>query len=283
MPDLKGLQSLQRISLPEVLASAPATTRVDRKYLVPLERGERFLAQLPNSLRLLSINGRLTTSYRSTYFDTADLLTCRAHIQGRRRRWKARSRLYVEDGLCRLELKVRDGSGLTRKFFHPTTSDTYGQMNGVATAFFHGQLLTHGHTDALVLEPAVEVCYERATVADPATGTRVTIDSGIRATRQGQSVEVDPGHLIVETKGGRAPGVADQILKHLGARPVSLSKYAASASLMDARIADNDVRHLLGRQLQLTNGLNTATQNRTGQLPQARTTHSPDENLRRTA
>ena len=69
-----------------------------------------------------------------------------------------------EDGLCRLELKVRDGSGLTRKLLHPTTSDTYGQMNGVASAFFHGQLLTHGHTEALVLEPAVEVCYERATL-----------------------------------------------------------------------------------------------------------------------
>ena len=146
MPDLTGLQSLQRISLPEVLASAPATTRVDRKYLVPLERGEHFLAQLPASLRLLSINGRLTTSYRSTYFDTADLLTCRAHIQGRRRRWKARSRLYVEDGLCRLELKVRDGSGLTRKFFHPTKSDAYGEMNGVALGVLPSQLRTHGHT-----------------------------------------------------------------------------------------------------------------------------------------
>ena len=283
MPDLTGLQSLQRISLPEVLASAPATTRVDRKYLVPLECGEHFLAQLPASLRLLSINGRLTTSYRSTYFDTADLLTCRAHIQGRRRRWKARSRLYVEDGLCRLELKVRDGSGLTRKFFHPTTSDAYGEMNGVASAFFHGQLLIHGHTEALVLEPAVEVCYERATLADPVTGTRVTLDSGIRATRRDQTVEVDPGHLIVETKGGRVPGVADQILQHLGARPVSLSKYAASASLMDARIADNDVRHLLGRQLQLTNGSNTATPGPASHLPQPHPTHSPDETFRRTA
>ena len=267
MPDLTGLESMRLISLSEVLAAAPATTRVDRKYLVPTELGEEFLARLPATLRLLSINDRLTTSYRSTYFDTADLLTCRAHVQGRRRRWKARSRLYVEDGLCRLELKVRDGSGSTRKFFHPTEPNTYGQMNGVAAAFFHRQLLAHGHTEAVVLEPAVEVCYERATLADPETGTRVTIDSEIRATRHDQSVEVDPGHLIVETKGGRAPGVADQLLKQLGARPISFSKYAASASLMDVRIADNDVRHLLGRQLQLTRGSNPAAPNQTSQPP----------------
>ena len=284
MPDLEGLESLPLISLPEVLASAPATTRVDRKYLVPLERAELFLARLPASVHLLSIDSRLTTSYRSTYFDTADLLTCRAHVQGRRRRWKARSRLYVEDGLCRLELKVRDGSGMTQKFFHPTTSDTYGQMNGTAAAFFHGQLLTHGHTEALVLEPAVEVCYERATLADPGTGTRVTIDSGIRASRHEQSVEVDPGHLIVETKGGRAPGVADQLLKQLGARPVSLSKYAASASLMDARIADNDVRHLLGSQLRLLTGSDgEAAVDPVGQPAAMPATQPPHENLRRTA
>jgi hypothetical protein len=283
VPDLTGLNSLPLISLPEVLASAPATTRVDRKYLVPLERAELFLTRLPPSLRLLSINNRLTTSYRSTYFDTADLLTCRAHIQGRRRRWKARSRLYVEDGLCRLELKVRDGSGMTRKSFHPTTWDTYGQMNGTAAAFFNSQLLTHGHTEPVVLEPAVEVSYERATLADPDTGTRVTIDSGIRATRHDQLVEVDPGHLIVETKGGRAPGLADQLLKQLGARPVSLSKYAASASLMDTRIADNDVRHMLGHQLQLTPGSSAAARNRTGQPPPLRAAHNPDDDLRRTA
>jgi VTC domain len=118
VPELPGLDALPTITLPEVLAAAPATVRVDRKYLMATHSGAEFLTRLPDTLRLLSIDGRLTTSYRSTYFDTADLLTCRAHIQGRRRRWKARSRLYVEDRLCRLELKVRDGSGLTRKFFH---------------------------------------------------------------------------------------------------------------------------------------------------------------------
>jgi hypothetical protein len=225
---------------------------VDRKYLIPAQLGEEFLSRLPVSLRLLSISERLTTSYRSTYFDTADLLTRRAHVQRRRRRWKARSRLYVEDELCRLELKVRDGSDLTRKFSHLTSPDSYGQMNPVAAAFFQTQLVAHGVTEAVVLEPAVEVCYERATLADPVTGTRVTIDLGVRDTRREQVVEVDPSHLIVETKGGRVPGVADQLLRRLRARPSSFSKYAASASLMDTRVADNDVRHLLGRQLQLT-------------------------------
>jgi hypothetical protein len=276
--DLRGLETLPLITLHEVLAAAAATTRVDRKYLVPVACCQEFLARLPASLRLLSIGDRLTTSYRSTYFDADDLLSCRAHIQGRRRRWKARSRLYVEDGLCRLELKVRDGSGLTRKFFHPTTEEAYGRLDDVADAFFRTQLRTHGHGDLPVLEPAVEVAYERVTLADPTAGTRVTIDLDVRATRKGCAVELDPGHLIVETKGGRLPGPADHLLRQLRARPTSFSKYAASASLMDPRIADNDVRHLLGRQLRLTTCPDTSSGR-----PDPTGTRRLGDNLRRTA
>jgi hypothetical protein len=255
VPDLPGLENLPRISLPEVLAAAAATTRVDRKYLLTADGVQAFLGRLPVSLRLLSIDGRLTTSYRSTYFDTPDLRTCRAHVQGRRRRWKARSRLYVEDGLCRLELKVRDGSGLTRKFFHPTSAGDYGQMTQVAEGFFRDGLLAHGLDHPELLAPAVEIAYERATLADPETGTRVTIDFGVRGTRDDHAVEVDPGRVIVETKGVRTAGAADRLLTQLGARPVSFSKYAASASLMDPRIPDNDVRHMVGRELHVTHNM----------------------------
>jgi hypothetical protein len=290
VPDLPGLETLPQISLPEVLAAAAATTRVDRKYLLTVDAAHTFLDRLPGSLRLLSIDGRLTTAYRSTYFDTPDLRTCRAHIQGRRRRWKARSRLYVEDGLCRLELKVRDGSGLTRKFFHPTSADEYGQMTRVAEAFFGEELLGQGLDPAELLAPAVEVAYERATLADPETGTRVTIDSGVRGTRDHQAVEVDPGRLIVETKGTRTAGVADRLLSQLGARPVSFSKYAASASLMDPRIPDNDVRRMVGCELHVTRDTHQpeagqSAPTRASQVGPARsgTAHLPPENFRRTA
>lgn len=290
MPDVSGLGTLPRIGLPEVLAGAAATTRVDRKYLVGAAGVQVFLGRLPDSLRLLSIDGRLTTTYRSTYFDTADLHTCRAHVQGRRRRWKARSRLYVEDGLCRLELKVRDGSGMTRKFFHPTSADEYGEMTPEAAEFFREGLLVHRLGRVEPLEPAVEVAYERATLADPETGTRVTIDFGVRGTRRDQAVEVDAGRLIVETKGGRTPGAADRLLGQLGARPISFSKYTASASLMDPRIPDNDVRHMVGRQLRVSRvahppapDLSVPAWAPTVESAPTGGGHLPHENLRRTA
>ena len=103
------------MSLAEVLADAPQLTRVDRKYLVGKATAQALLDALPATYRVLSIAGRTSTTYRSTYFDTADLASARAHVQQRRRRWKARSRLYVEDGLCRIEVKARDGRGVTAK------------------------------------------------------------------------------------------------------------------------------------------------------------------------
>src|SRR5437870_4547973 len=99
------LSHKESVTLAEVLAEAPATVRVDRKYIVPRGTAQEFVDQLPPEFRALEIDGRRSTGYASTYFDTDDLSTCRAHIQQRRRRWKFRSRLYVEDQFCRLEVK----------------------------------------------------------------------------------------------------------------------------------------------------------------------------------
>jgi hypothetical protein len=243
------LDSRAPISLAEVLALAPATVRVDRKYLVPLAVAQELVDVLPAEFLALEIDGRRWTSYRSTYFDTADLATCRAHIQGRRRRWKFRSRLYVEDGTCRLEVKVADGTGLTRKYFHGTGSEAYGSLDDEGVAFLADQLLDHGFPDAAPVAPTLEVAYRRATLAVPATGERLTIDHGVRAEREGHVVELDRGHALVETKGGFRPGAADRLLVGLGARPRSFSKYVAGVALTHAGISDNDLRHLVGREL----------------------------------
>lgn len=237
------------VSLAEVLAEAPATVRVDRKYIVPLAEAQEFVSGLPEEYRVLEVDGRRWTSYHSTYFDTEDLVTCRAHVQRRRRRWKFRSRLYVEDALCRLEVKVQDGTGLTRKYFHEIEADGHGQVGPDGLAFLARQLEEFGFAGVGAVAPVVDVAYQRATLAAPEVGHRVTVDHGVRCERNGHVVELDTGHVIVETKGGMVPGGADALLRDLGQRPRSFSKYVASVSLTEPQIADNDVRRLLGREL----------------------------------
>lgn len=251
MVDLLDLTGLAPATLQDVIGAAPATVRVDRKYVVSSAVVQQLVDNITDDISVLQIEGRRWTTYRSTYFDTADLLTCRAHVQQRRRRWKVRSRLYVEDGLCRLEVKVRDGSGLTVKRFHPVARSDYGRLTESGGAFLRNELDHWGFGDIGLVTPSLEVIYQRATLADLTRGERVTIDTAVRSERAGQVVRLDTDRFVVETKGGARPSLADRALLSTGHRPRSFSKYAAGIALTDTRIADNDVRRMVGRELHL--------------------------------
>lgn len=241
------------VSLAEVLTEASNLTRVDRKYLVDVRTAQTLVDALPAAYRTLSIDGRQFTTYRSTYFDTEDLASCRAHLQQRRRRWKARSRLYVEDGLCRVEVKARDGRGVTTKTVTDSEVGAYGLLDEAGAAFVGATLAAHAlDADVLSLRPTMEVAYRRTTLADTLEElSRVTLDWRVQCTLEGERVWLDQGYVLVETKGGLRPGRADRLLAELGARPRSFSKYVAAASLIRDDLHDNDVRALHGRELHL--------------------------------
>ena len=154
-----------------------------------------------------------------------------------------------KDAMARLEVKVQDGTGLTRKFFHQIDADDHGRVDDRGRAFLLQQLEDAGFVDVGPVGPVVDVGYRRATLAAPGAGHRATIDHGVRCERSGRVVELDHGHVIIETKGGLVPGPADTLLRDLGQRPRAFSKYAASMSLIEQGIADNDIRRLVGRQL----------------------------------
>ena len=165
------------LSLASVVEQAPALTRVDRKYVVPLETAQSLVDRLGIRWGALSIDGRGTTHYRSTYVDTPDLLSARAHVQRRRRRWKARSRLYVEDGLCRFEVKTRDGRGHTVKVVMDRDSQDYGTLSPHDSAFLLDTLGAQDLTvDVRRLVTTVEVTYERLTLARLDEPCRLTVD-----------------------------------------------------------------------------------------------------------
>ena len=268
LADLLDLGSRRDVGLAEVVAAAPALTRLDRKYVVPVAVAQEVIARLPSAWGVLALPPvpggdlvRRTTHYRSTYFDTADLGTVRAHVQQRRRRWKARSRLYVEDGLCRTEVKAKDGRGRTVKTVTGADVDDYGRLTCGARTFLTETLAGHRiEVDAERLRPTMEITYERTTLArTDELPARLTVDWGVVGvpldsggeTRGAarEQVWVDRDHVLIETKGDLRPSDADRLLGGLGIRPASFSKYAACTSVLHPTIPDNDVRHLRGRVL----------------------------------
>ncbi len=251
-PDLLArLHDLPPVDLPDLMDRASALHRVDRKYLVPVEVAAGLVTALATQHAVLAIDGRRHTTYRSTYLDTATLSSCHDHVQQRRRRWKARSRLYVEDGLCRTEVKVRSTRGATLKVYADSTPARYGRCGDHETGFVHATLAEHGFAPPTRLAPTLEVRYQRATLADLVAGSRITLDTGVVGSDGDNRMLLDPAFVVVETKGGPRPGVADRILLADGHRPRSFSKYVATASLLRSDLPSNDVRRLLGVALHI--------------------------------
>lgn len=242
------------VGLEEVLAGAAALTRFDRKYVVPRSAAAALLEGLDDSWRVLAVGGRRSTHYRSTYLDTADLASVRDHVQRRRRRWKARTRLYVEDGLRRIEVKVKDGRGRTVKTQADSAAGAAlpeGAFPGPDRDFVVRTLAGHGlAVDPATLGPTATVTYRRTTlVRFGEHPQRLTLDADLSCTLAGRRLWLDPDHVVVETKGDLRPGEPDRLLRDLGWRPRPFSKYAAAGSLLRTDIPDNDVRRLLGRVL----------------------------------
>ncbi len=238
------------VSLETVLAQAPAMTRIDRKYLVPVPVAREFVGSLPERWRALAIGDRTSTHYHSRYFDTRGWQAAREHVQRRRRRWKVRRRSYLEDGLCRLEVKTKDGRGHTVKaLLESPQSD--GGLTAAEREFVAEVLGAHRITlDPRMLRPSMEISYERMTLARTAEApARLTLDWQVECTTAHGRAWVDEEHVLVETKGGLRPSDADRLLLQLGCRPRWFSKYTAAACLLAPGLPDNDVRALCGRHL----------------------------------
>jgi hypothetical protein len=242
-----GLDDVAPVGLRELVEHAALMHRTDRKYIVDLSKVRTLIERLSETQQVLEIAGRRSTTYRTLYFDTPDLQACRAHVQRRRRRWKARSRLYVEDQLCRIEVKTKDNRGGTDKVMAPSHPDRYGLLIGEERDFVFSHLSAqHPELDVSTLVPSAEISYTRATLANLQAGTRVTIDWNLHCRLEPGDVWLDPGYALVETKGPSTASEADRFLNSLGSRPRSFSKYVAAASIMHSNVADNDFRILRG-------------------------------------
>ena len=98
--------------------------RVDVKYVIGMDtfdRARRGAARRRTACSRSTAGASFT--YRTTYFDTPDLRVFRDHQQRRRRRYKARSREYVDSGARTFEVKLKGARGRTVKHRMPYDRD----------------------------------------------------------------------------------------------------------------------------------------------------------------
>ena len=193
--DSLNADHLATTSLAELNGAAGLLTRVDRKYLVPLERAQELVGGLTSKARVLDIDGRRRFSYASTYFDTPGLEAFMLTARKRRRRFKVRTRTYLDSGLCFLEVKTRGARGTTVKRRMSYHADDASRLTGPGRAFVAACLASTGvtgsaaaHEVAAALRPVLATTYERTTLHLPRAEARATIDTALTWQRLGPTI-----------------------------------------------------------------------------------------------
>jgi hypothetical protein len=208
-------------------------SRVDRKYIVTTTTMTRVAAEMGDRFHVLAIGGRRQFRYTSTYFDTPDLLTFHQHRQDRRRRFKLRTRTYLDGGGQWLELKLSGARGSTDKHRIPYDGVPSATLTPEALDFVRDTLLSRLHLVAPeTLGPVLATDYKRVTLIDRAGGARVTCDTGL-VCRDGYDSRPARGDLVLlESKSVDGKGLIDKVLRGLGVRPVSVSKYCVAVAAL---------------------------------------------------
>lgn len=226
------LDALTPIGLPELMERAALQTRFDRKYVLPVDVARTLLAEIDPDTQILTINGIRSFAYESVYFDTPTLTSYLLTAHRRRRRFKVRTRTYVDSAECWLEVKLAGARGDTVKHRYPYQPD-HGN-NLVPGREFVDAVLTResiGDSGHWEFTPVLCTRYQRSTLYLPATASRVTIDTEL-VWQDDQSTLVMPNLAVIETKTSAIASRVDRLLWQRGHRPVRISKYATGLAAL---------------------------------------------------
>ncbi len=228
------------ITLPEVLTVAELQTRVDHKYLVRSSDFAALAGKVADTHRVLTIDGLRLFRYESTYFDTPGLDCYRDHVRNRRKRYKIRTRTYLDSQECLFEVKLEGPRESTVKKRDRHACHQRHLITEQARRFLSTTLSTNDiAVPAESLRPVLTTAYRRTTFVDPRGGNRITCDVALTCSGDDSTATANPDHVLVETKStGRASPV-DQLLREHGVRPVSISKYCVGLAALNPALPSN--------------------------------------------
>lgn len=245
------LDRLEPIPLAELVAAAALQTRFDRKYVLLRRDAAALLDRLPalpTPPRVLEIDGVRGAAYESVYFDTPELLSYRMAATGRRRRFKLRTRAYLDSGDAYLEVKTRGARSTTVKDRLEHDFADRARLTAPARAYVDVALAGLGLPAAqLELAPTLVTRYRRATLHLPDSGSRATIDTALGwEADDGRTLRL-PDIVIVETKSGPRASGLDRLLWRAGHRPSTVSKYGTGMAALHPGLPANKWARVLRR------------------------------------
>jgi len=241
------LSPFHTVGLDELNRRAALLDRMENKYIVAVPALRRILDELAEHFDVLAIDGAVVFGYDTIYFDSDDRVSYRDHAQGKRRRFKIRTRRYVESDQCFFEVKLKGVRGRTikeRMPYNPSQRDT---LNGDARAFLSACFRkVYGIEFAHDVAPSLPMRYRRVTLVGKRAAERVTVDFALEFQRDDDTWHPAPAEFaIVEVKSERGRGVADRIFRRHGLRGTACSKYCVGLNVMQPDLRYNAFKHVL--------------------------------------
>jgi len=238
--------ALTPIDLATLESGAALLTRVDQKYIIRLSTFERLVDSLDDDWRTLEIDGRRLFGYTSTYFDTADLHTYRAHLQRRRRRFKVRVRQYTDSDGCMLEVKHKGLRGTTVKSRTPHPAWSQADLGARGHDFVAESIRGHAELPQTPLQPVVTTSNRRSTLVSLASRARLTVDTDLSCGWGSTTATLRADHVLLESKSeGSGGSPVDRLLRSLGERPVNVSKYCVGVASLGLDLPSNPWRRIM--------------------------------------
>jgi hypothetical protein len=229
LPDLLG--GFEGVSLKALDERAALLRRIDNKYAVTREQFVQLTDRLRGDHEILEIDGRRAFTYSTTYFDTPELRCFVDHIEDRVPRFKARSRLYADSGVCVFEVKLKRSPDETDKRQIEYPAQDRRRLTEDAMTCLESALADQGIEMPEKLEATLTTEFERVTMAARDGSERLTCDLGVRLVgRDGDSVQMHEDLILVETKSEDGNSPADREFERMGVETISLSKYRVGIS-----------------------------------------------------
>jgi len=236
-----ALADLASVGLSEI-DSVALMGRFDEKYLIPESQLLDFFDMLAASgnVEVLEVKGERLVQYRTVYFDGPNLELYRLHRQGRRRRYKVRNRQYGGDGPLMLEVKAKGISGKTLKVRQPHSASRHDVLDASDRRFIEGSVAqTYAGLVVPPLENELTTDFHRVTLVDRVAGMRITLDHNLTVSGRGKVVELSAGHVLAEFKSAQRRVATQRMGRHLGLRPVSVSKYCLGVAALRPDVSCN--------------------------------------------
>lgn len=214
--------------------------RTDTKFIFNASDLNKVLSQVTENYKVLEVEGKRQSTYKTLYYDTENLKLYLNHHNGHLNRYKIRHRTYVDSGAGFLEVKFKNNKGRTIKerIKKKITPLEWEKETG-------DFLLEKTPYDPGMLKPTLWVNYKRITLVSRQNTERVTIDVDLEFENRNQKQSL-ANLVIAEVKlDKKSPSVFLSKMKEMHIREGSISKYCMGIAITNPGVKKNNFKEKL--------------------------------------